>query len=181
MTGEKVGLRALEPADLDFLFALENDQSIWHLSNTLSPFSRFVLEQYLMNSLEDIYTTKQLRLVIESMDGHASNATIGLIDLYEFDPHNSRAGVGIVIKKEARNNSYATEALELFTEYCFTTLRLQQIFAGIPENNTASRRLFEKCGFVKTGVRKHWLCINDEWIDEIFYQRFRFAEHDKKK
>ena len=40
-------LRALERSDLDFLYALENDVTVWRISNTVAPFSKEVLEQYL--------------------------------------------------------------------------------------------------------------------------------------
>jgi len=43
----KVRLRSLEPEDLELLYLWENDPSIWKVSNTLVPFSRFILRQYL--------------------------------------------------------------------------------------------------------------------------------------
>ena len=52
LTGEQIVLRALEPEDLDFLYQLENDSSIWEVSNTTTPYSRFILKQYLDNSLQ---------------------------------------------------------------------------------------------------------------------------------
>jgi diamine N-acetyltransferase len=60
-----IRLRALEPEDLETLYAWENDMSIWQLSNTLIPFSKFTLKQYLETSKMDIYEAKQLRLIIE--------------------------------------------------------------------------------------------------------------------
>ncbi|HCC29063.1 MAG TPA: GNAT family N-acetyltransferase, partial [Marinilabiliales bacterium] len=57
-------LRALEPEDLDFLYACENNTQIWQVSHTLVPYSRYVLKQYLANAHLDIYTAKQLRLLM---------------------------------------------------------------------------------------------------------------------
>ncbi|HAT63056.1 MAG TPA: GNAT family N-acetyltransferase, partial [Flavobacteriaceae bacterium] len=37
LQGEHMYLRALEPSDLDFLYQLENDESIWEVSNTTTP------------------------------------------------------------------------------------------------------------------------------------------------
>ena len=34
LKGKKVYLRALEPEDLDFIFQIENDESLWELSHT---------------------------------------------------------------------------------------------------------------------------------------------------
>jgi diamine N-acetyltransferase len=171
MLGQNILLRALEPTDIDLLYSLENDMKLWHLSSTITPFSRFVLEQYLVNAHEDIFTTKQLRLVIETTVSSGIQAgTAGLIDLYDFDPINLRAGIGIIIKEELRGKKFATEALELLKIYAFKTLNLVQLYAGIPENNTASIRLFGKAGFIKTGIRKRWIRNEEQWLDEHFFQ-----------
>jgi diamine N-acetyltransferase len=44
--GENIHLRALEPEDVDVLYKWENNREIWHVSNTQTPFSRYVLEQF---------------------------------------------------------------------------------------------------------------------------------------
>ena len=55
LKGQHIFLRALEPEDLDFLFSVENDEAFWEVSNTQAPFSKYILEQYLLNSFKDIY------------------------------------------------------------------------------------------------------------------------------
>ena len=85
MKSEHLQLRALEPSDIDLLFEWENNTAIWHLSNTLTPFSRFAIEQYVMNAGEDIFANKQLRMMIDRTD-IIPKSTIGCIDLFDFDP-----------------------------------------------------------------------------------------------
>ena len=67
LKGKSIFLRALEPSDIDFLYQLENEENLWEVSNTITPFSRFILEQYLENSHRDIFDIRQLRLVTVSM------------------------------------------------------------------------------------------------------------------
>ena len=98
LKGEHIFLRALEPDDLDFIYEIENNQDIWEISNTITPYSRFLIKQYLENAHKDIFEVKQLRLVISTLD----NDTIGLIDVFDFDFHNKRAGIGILIKDSYR-------------------------------------------------------------------------------
>lgn len=173
MIGKNIVLRALEPKDIDLLYSLENDTRLWHLSNTIAPFSRFVLEQYLVNAHEDLFNTKQLRLVIEVIDPQTPSTSVGLIDLYEFDPLHLRAGVGIIISEDWRGKSYASEALSLLINYCFHTLHLKQLFAGIPADNEASIRLFMGAGFTQSGIRHQWIRQDDTWLDELFFQYIR--------
>src|SRR5690606_16263691 len=104
LKGHTIYLRALEPEDLEFVYAIENDESIWEVSNTQTPYSRFLIRQYLENAQQDIYEAKQLRLAICK---NGSLNAIGLIDLFDFDPVNQRAGVGIIIHNNAERGQGA--------------------------------------------------------------------------
>ncbi|MCF8296174.1 MAG: GNAT family N-acetyltransferase [Saprospiraceae bacterium] len=170
MIGKKILLRALEPSDIDLLYKWENDQEIWKVSNTVIPFSRFLLEQYVMSADQDIYSTKQLRLMIDLKEPEENNKTIGSIDLFDFDPHNKRAGVSILISKENRCKGYASEALELLISYAFETLNLHQLYCNIGVDNKSSLKLFHNCDFKIIGTKKDWVFYDDEWQDEFMLQ-----------
>ncbi|MEM6719099.1 MAG: GNAT family N-acetyltransferase [Bacteroidota bacterium] len=168
LTGEKLFLRALEPEDLDFIYEIENDETIWEISATQTPYSRFLIKQYLENAHQDIYEAKQLRLVMVSN----KKENIGLIDLFEFDPKNKRVGVGLLIaKKEFRHKGYGREALELICKFAFKHLQVHQLFANIGEDNEASIHLFESLGFQKAGVKKDWTFVDGEFKNELLYQK----------
>ncbi|QCR23421.1 GNAT family N-acetyltransferase [Pontibacter sp. SGAir0037] len=159
-------LRALEPADLDFLYALENDIAVWHIGNTLTPYSKFVLEAYLENATLDIYSIKQLRLVICNLEHRA----IGAIDLYDFEPLHQRAGIGIMVERENRGKGHAAEALDLLLQYCRATLQLHQLYCSVSAGNLPSIHLFRKAGFTEVGVRKQWLRLPEGWEDVVEFQ-----------
>lgn len=166
--GEHIYLRALEPSDVDVLYKWENNRQIWHVSNTQTPFSRYVLEQFLVNAHEDIYTNKQLRLIIAS---NAEDKPVGAIDLFDFEPYHLRAGVGVLISEDYRNKGFAFEALQLLKDYTFNTLLLKQLYANVTVSAPASLQLFEKSGFEKVGLKKQWNRISaNEFEDEWFLQ-----------
>lgn len=168
LKGTQIYLRALEPKDLDFLYQLENDTSIWEISGTLKPYSKKVLQLYLENTHRDIYDVKQLRLCI----CNHNDDCIGLIDLFDFDPKNRRAGIGIVITKtEDRNKGVGAEAISLLCDYAFSILDLHQLYANILEENKSSIHLFEKLGFDKIGVKKEWIRTNSGFKNEIIFQK----------
>jgi diamine N-acetyltransferase len=170
LKGKNIYLRALEPNDLEFVYAVENDESVWEISHTQTPYSRFLVRQYLENAHQDIYEAKQLRLAICELD---DNNAVGLIDLFEFDPKNNRAGIGIMIKdNQLRNQGIGTEALSLLIKYAFYNLNLNQLFANIDSENKASLQLFTKFGFEKIGVKKKWNLVNGVYKDEILFQLF---------
>jgi len=170
LTGKLINLRAVEPADTDQLLSWENDTSIWRVSNTLVPYSRYDIEEYVLNSHRDLFASRQLRLMIDTLPRENNMETIGILDLFDFDPLNLRAGIGILIRKESRIKGYASEALELIIRYAFDLLLLHQLFCYIDATNIPSQRLFEKAGFIRTGTRRDWQNLGDRWIDEYFYQ-----------
>jgi diamine N-acetyltransferase len=165
---EQIYLRALEPEDIDFIYDIENDTSLWELSDTQTPYSRFLIKQYLKNAKQDIFEAKQLRLAICDFN----HKTIGLIDLFDFDIKNKRAGIGIIIKNESdRFKGYGKEALELLVNYCFTTLHLHQVYANIAEHNIASLKLFQSNEFKKIGLKKDWNFDGRQYSNEYILQR----------
>ena len=167
LKGEDIYLRALEPEDLEFVHSIENDEDIWVVSNTQTPFSRYIIKQYLENAHKDIFEVKQLRLVISTHQ----DKPIGLIDLYDFDFKNKRAGLGIIIKNESdRNKGYGKAALQLLKEYSFKHLNLHQLYCQISEDNTLSIRLFKSLGFQEIGLRKDWNFINGSFKNEFLFQ-----------
>lgn len=169
LTGNLVMLRALEPDDLDLLYLWENDTSIWWLSNTLKPFSREVLGQYLQGAQQDIFEARQFRFVICLND--PAKTPVGFIDLFDLDPLHQRAGVGILLAgQEQRGKGYGAEALRLLCGYAFSVLFLHQLYCSIPENNEASLKLFRKAGFTESGKQKDWIKTPDGWISQHFLQ-----------
>lgn len=168
LKGPRVYLRALEPEDLDFIYKMENNESIWEVSHTQTPYSRFLIRQYLENAQQDIYQAGQLRMAICK---NKSFEAIGLIDLFEFDARNNRAGVGIVIIETSdRESGFGSEALSLLIKYSFSHLGLHQLYANIAPDNTASIRLFTNFGFQLSGTKKEWNRVGGVFKDECMYQ-----------
>lgn len=161
-------LRALEPEDLEFVYQIENDQTLWEVSNTQTPFSKFIIKQYLENAHLDIYEAKQLRMVIVCK---STNLPVGLIDLFDFDPKNERVGMGVVIANAIeRIQGFGSEAVRLLVNYVFEYLNVHQIYVNISTDNEPSIKLFSNFGFEKIGVKKAWNKIGNTRKDEALYQ-----------
>jgi len=167
LKGKKIQLRAMEPEDIDILYDWENDTNVWHISNTIAPYSRYVIEQYVF-SVQDVFVNKQIRLMIE-----VEKSPIGCIDIFDFDPNNKKAGIGILIADTMRNKGFASDALETLIEYCFNSLQLHQLYCSILTDNLNSLKLFSKHGFTVCGIRKDWVFVNNAWKDEHFLQLIR--------
>lgn len=168
LESELVRLRALEPDDVDLLYKWENNTEVWRVSNTVAPFSRHILTQFIDNQQYDVFETRQLRLIIEDVkEGRA----VGAIDLFDIDPYNKRAGVGVLIHREAdQGKGYASNALQLLIRFSFMILQLNQLYANIHSDNVESINLFRSKGFTTIGVKREWVRTTTGWMDEFLLQ-----------
>jgi diamine N-acetyltransferase len=172
LKGENIELRALEPSDLDFLYQWENDPENWTAGNTITPFSKHILQKYIDNSQLDIYEAKQLRLMIDRRDPEGTgNQPVGTIDLFDFEAAHRRAGVGILIAKSGnRMQGYASEALSLLIGFAFRNLQLHQLYCNISSDNAPSLALFRKFGFLEAGLKRDWVRRDNRWTDVYMFQ-----------
>ncbi|MBQ3212774.1 MAG: GNAT family N-acetyltransferase [Alistipes sp.] len=161
-------LRALEPEDLDAMYGWENDTDSWRVSGTVAPFSRHILSRLLDEQQFDIYATRQMRLVVERK---SDSITVGAVDMFEFDPQNLRAGVGIIIAPPYRKQGFALDALQSLERYVRDVLRMHQLWCSVGADNKASLALFQKAGYTECGRRKEWLLTSNGAIDEVLMQK----------
>lgn len=171
LDGKHIKLRAIEPKDADLLYEWENDFELWNVSETIKPFSVHIINKYIENDHFDIFQTKQLRLMID-LSINKKN-TIGMVDLFDFDPYNRRAGVGIMIHNKYRTKGYAADTLNVLTKYAFNFLNLHQLHCTISEKNQTSLKLFTNNGFEIVGLQKDWSFNGEEFENVYFLQKIK--------
>lgn len=169
LSSTRLKLRAPELGDLDYLYHWENDTSLWFVSNTIAPFSRYMLEQYILSSHQDLFSARQLRLMI--VPKGKNSVPVGIVDLFDYEPIHRRAGIGILIEHTSRRRGYATETITMIIRYAFEVLNLHQLYCHVHESNKASLELFRKMQFVEAGVLRDWVLKNNQWENVILMQR----------
>ena len=167
LKSDKITLRAPEPEDLELMYTMENDTALWSVGDTLLPYSRYTLRNYLEQSRQDLFTERQARFVIEMSGGESA----GMIDLAAYDPLNSRAEVCVGVLGKYRGQGVASEALRLLCEYSFKRLHIHQLYAYVGAENCESRKLFAKLGFVEASVLKDWLRGENGFSDVVLVQK----------
>lgn len=169
-----IKLRKLEPSDLPFLYQWENDASVWADGSNHNPLSQQDLRDYIESTTGDIYKDGQLRLVIHSssesvcqqsgLSGEAGlssispqdGLTLGCVDLFDFDPRNRRAAIGMYIAPQYRGQGIGREAVRLLEEYAFSFLHMRIIYAIISTSNTACSELYRQAGYTPSSVLPSW-------------------------
>ena len=90
---------------------------------------------------------------------------IGQIFLHDMDPDQEEAMVGYhIFDADRRGKGYGTAALDGLCQYAFRELHLNRLFMITTLENTASRRIAEKCDFQNIGPAR-------EGPDFIVYER----------
>jgi diamine N-acetyltransferase len=156
------------------LYEQENNPEVWGAGSTLAPYSRHTLQQYLQDAQQSIYATRQLRLMVDVLQEDGVRVTVGAVDLFDFDPQNLRAEVGIIIYAPPfRRKGYATQAMRQLIRYAAGALQLHQLHCSVAESNEASVALFRKVGFEISGVKKDWRKTSQHAFEnELLMQRF---------
>lgn len=161
-----VVLRAMEPEDLDLLYQIENDTKLWNIGLTNVPYSRYVLHDYIATSSGDIYTDKQVRLIIENEE----HQTIGLLDIMNFNPQNRRAEMGIVVQEAFRQKGYGKDAIQKVMRYAKEVLHLHQLYVVVNSSQKLTIGLFLRMRFKETCQLKDWLYDGELYHDATLLQ-----------
>ncbi len=161
-----IKLRKIEPSDLPFLYQWENDASSWADGSTHNPLSQRDLRDYIASSTGDIYRDGQVRLMIEKLSDVRSqpSETLGCVDLFDLDPRNGRAAIGMYIAPEARGKGVGQEAVRELEKYAFGFLHLRVLYAVIATTNAACSAIYEKAGYTPFGPLPHWTLESDARI-----------------
>lgn len=161
-----VVLRAMEPEDLDLLYQIENDTKLWNIGLTNVPYSRYVLHDYIATSSGDIYTDKQVRLIIENEE----HQTIGLVDIMNFNPQNRRAEMGIVVQEAFRQKGYGKDAIQKVMRYAKEVLHLHKLYVVVNSSQKLTIGLFLRMGFKETCQLTDWLYDGEVYHDATLLQ-----------
>lgn len=149
ISSKNLYLRPILRSDAPQILAWENDPELWEVTETNGPFT---LEDilYYIEQCNDLWENSQLRLMICNRQ---NDEAIGAVDLFDFNAHLKKAGIGILIGNPAyRNRGFGFEALNALVTFATADLHLKELECIIHPDNHASIRIFEKCNFKATGV-----------------------------
>lgn len=166
--GERIRLRAIEPADARHHFDMDRERDIdRNLEAVMPPNSMARAEKWARESAEQGFRDGDcFPFEIEALD---SGELVGSIDTHHCD---ARAGVfeyGIAIREEYRGRGYASEAVLLVLRYYFLERRYQKCNVGVFDFNDASVRLHERLGFEPEGRRRRQTYTGGAYHDLLLF------------
>ncbi len=163
-----VELRPLEPDDLNTLYMWESEADAWKTNSVSAPYSRHLLLEYLRHYDADIYKNREVRMML-LYQGDA----VGSVDVFNFDPVNSRAEIGLYLAAEHRGQHIGSRAIALVAEkYAFGVLGVHQVYCTVGADNDAALAAFADAGFERKALLSQWLRRGKgEFADAVIMQR----------
>lgn len=168
ITDGVIYLRAPEPIDLEPMYEVENDRSLWLFSAVRAPMSKYRIKEFVVSYDANILATDSGRFTACRVE---DNSVVGFVDYFELDAVNRRAGIGLVIRHDERGHSYGTRCISLLADYFGGELGLHSLWAVISQSNKASQASFEAAGFKSSGCLRSWIRNGQSYTDALIYQR----------
>lgn len=142
---ERLLLRRFTKADVDHLFALDNDPAVMRYINGGTPTPREVIE----NDILPGFIHYDHQRPAYGFWAAIEKATGDFVEWFSFRPKQNtphEIGLGYRFRKIAWGKGYATEGARTLIQKGFTELGAQCVVATTYEENVASRRVMEKVG-----------------------------------
>lgn len=176
---------ALRPITLDdaseFFQMVENNK---HRIETYFPgivSKTKTIEETKTHIAERIEGAEKGKYMIYLIIDNPTKKFVGVVQLKDIDTNAKKRELGFFVISNYEKKGIATKAIIAASDFCFNTLNLNKVFMRIAEENTASRRVAEKCGFKVEGKLRDDFTTSDGKLITLFYYGLLKNEFNKSK
>ena len=129
-------------------------------------FRQFVDDTYLLVKNKTSYTFFIFH--------NKSNLLMGGINLTNLKEDNYKSiTLGYWMGIDYAGKGYMKDSINSISDFCFNSLKLNRIEAACLSNNTASKLVLIKSGFIVEGYAKKYLKINGKLQDHILFAKIK--------
>ncbi len=168
LQGERIRLRTVREADLDSLYAAHVA-----ITNRGDYFPRsFVSETTFRDRFAEtgLWQKEHGTLLITTLDGDVAGHIEFFVPVSYWDAFELAYQL---YDERFAGRGYTTEAVQLLVDYLFDTKKQHRIHLVIVPENTASRRIAEKCGFTLEGTVRGAFFNHGRNNDVVLYSLLR--------
>lgn len=164
LRGRRTFLRAAERSDIPVMVPWLNDYGMSRFITTRAPMSVAQEERWFDGMLERQGANAWFFVICR----HGDDTPVGTLGLFEVDPTNGSAGIGISLGDPANfGQGLGTDALEALLDFGFGRLRLERLWLDVYDFNERAIRSYEKAGFVREGVGRHGAYRDGKFVDVV--------------
>ncbi|QVQ54616.1 GNAT family N-acetyltransferase [Spiractinospora alimapuensis] len=145
----RIRLEPLTAEHFDGIWAMVREPEVARLTGAHQPFTEAGIRGWLTTRAD--HHDRADWAVVRVNDG----VVIGDVAFNGFDPDNASTGFRIALAgPHVFGHGYGTEATRLAVDYALDTVGLHRVELEVFSFNPRARRVYEKCGFVREGVRR---------------------------
>jgi [ribosomal protein S5]-alanine N-acetyltransferase len=170
LRGSKVTLRPVRETDLDRLYDASLDLTSRGPYYPLAVRSEVALrKEFAEHGFWDADRDRGT-LLIEDLEGQVC----GEIDFFRPVAYWDAVELSYQLHDPAYGGrGYTTEAVQLLVDYLFAARRVERLQLAIVPENSASRRVAEKCGFREEGTARRAFFVGGRHHDLVLYSLLR--------
>ena len=147
--GSQVYLRAMEPEDMELYRDMVNDEEV---SRMVVGWSFPVSKKEQADWYDRESSSSDKRFTVCLQDG---DKAVGVVTLSDIDPVNRSAFHGIKLHPSCpKGKGIGTDAVMTLMEYAFNQLNLHRLDGSWFLHNTASKTMYENCGWKEEGIKR---------------------------
>ncbi len=163
---DRLKLRTVISSDWDnFLFTHSSEQlNVYVRQPQAEAVIRDKFEHVL--KVNDFEAGEWLLTIIE--DAHTHDF-IGFIGLHNSNAEMGQIEVGYMMHPSVQGRGYASESLKAIVDWACLSYAPHKFIAYCVEQNIASTKVLEKCGFKREGLLRENCKIGEQWFDDCVY------------
>lgn len=164
--GERVRLRAVEPADWEAHFVWDQDSDMTRgLYHVPFPRPREATKRWAERAVTAGDEGDNIHLEIESLSGEL----VGAIATHDCDPRTGTFAYGVAVRAEHQRRGYASDAIRVVLRHYFEELRYQKVTVRVYSFNEASVRLHERLGLRQEGRLRRMVYTQGQFFDVLVF------------
>jgi ribosomal-protein-alanine N-acetyltransferase len=162
---DRLILRAITVSDTYDFFLLQSNQEV--MKHIALPMNTMKEAEQKLQFLADLLQKKEA--INWAITQKENDKLIGIILLKAIDCKNHRAEVGYMLHPDFWQKGIVQEALKTILYFAFHTLNFHSLEAIIDPENTASKNVLERNGFVKEAHFKENYFLGGQFLDSAVY------------
>lgn len=165
--GSRITLRDFTPDDSQAVLAYASDPIVTRYLDW-GPNTHSQTEDFLLRAIYLARTVPRQHFELGIVET-ATHRLVGGARLTVRSPLHRVGDIGYVLRRDSWGLGYGTEAARLLIRFGFSSLGLHRIEATCDPENSASRRILEKCHMILEGRRREHLWVRDHWRDSLLF------------
>ena len=155
LSGRLVTLRPFRDGDAEVMARILSDPEVRRLTGSVESSAQAERPEPVDDRLLDWYASRneQADRLDLALEDRSSGGLVGEVVLNEVDLDALTCNLRVLVGPQGRDRGLGTEAVALATGYGIERLGLARVTLEVFEFNPRARRVYEKVGFVVTGVR----------------------------